>query len=1476
MWASLALLIWLLGGCNLPDRPADAKASLDAAGSYADTDAVQASADATAGASDTGAVWQPKEPIVSELDPAEGPTYGMNQVTLRGFDLGGALEVRFGESPGLDLQVMDDQTLTVTAPPRPAGVVDVTVIAANRPELTLKKAYKYYAELTVTAVQPAEGPSSGGSQITVTGSGFDAKTRFFFGEAQAIQTVVVDETTAMMLAPAHAPGPVHVSALGSDGQGVLKKAYVYREAPKLMQVTPATAAIGEAIQVQLQGSGLFSAGGVVQWRQGKNALAAQVTGSGAAGQQLTVAAPTMAEPGAWDVVYTSKDGSAQLKGAFHYVHPQQGAELLGVSPNELPANALMAVAVAVSGPISPSLAQAAVVRFGGQPVKVLQALPGPVGKGWGATFVVVPPPLPSGSPALPTSVDVEVEMGTATLQKAKAFSYLLPQPAVIAVSPTQLPLAGGGLIRVDLTGTQGHGSPVLLRIGALAVAQMKALAPTSSAAELAVQGLAPPGSPGPADVVVRFADGAQAKLAGAVQYTPGDVQLAGLLPGKGAQAGGTWVTLVGAGLSKIKALWLGGAAVTTWKVQHDGAVILRTPPGKPGPAELLAELQNGEFRNREKAFVYFDPISADNGTWGEAIDGAVNVTVLKKGKIGPVPGALVMIGSDPQTALQGLTNAAGQITLSAPGLAGPLNVHASKAGWSAASVVAVNVENVTVRLQEFPPASPGNGSGAGGDEAPLPSYISGTVVDADKYTVFPMGSCKGQPSVASQCAPCSSDLDCLAGTACSDVRPPLVNGALTAAVPPDTSQKFCLLPCTSGQDCLPGFECRATGPDLSALQFRCTPRIGTPQVRCEGASQSIFGYPPASPGDGMADNQGKFTVRVNPGDTAILCKSGYIDKTTGEFVALAMGLTRRFFSIPGQSQSGAVVHVNVPLDRSLRVRMDRIPLGVAATGLRQMTAGLSLGAEGYLPTGQMQTYAQTDTLVLENQPSAALWGGENSDLRYELYGGLSQAYGASPNTTSQATHIDPRGLDRMAWLPPGSKQAVPSGAPLGPMACLASAGELRVAVGDRGAILHWTGGLFTPQPSPTAVDLTAVWLAPDGKGDGWIGAAGGVLLRKTKLGWQPWPQMAPRTVVAMAGRTADDAWLVDDQSQLMHWNGSVWSTAPGPWPVANPPKNKWDPVAPPKQVRSIWQSPEGTLWLVGDQGALVRGTQAAALPGEATPVGLAFEHLAAPTWLTLRSVWGTSDDNLWIAGDRGFLARWDGSKIKVLPTGVTQPLWAVRGGAAGEPVDAVGGQGTWLRIHANGEIQDLSAAEMRVDLRGWLETFDGGRVAVGHPVLVIGPYLEYPNLLTPAPGQSVSGPGGAFKVSWTAQPGLDPTLNIVRVADYAYQTRWELFVKGGVTSVDLPDFAALGEASPLPQGTAYIRLWRVYAPGLTVDAFSSKLLSSWAWVSWAYAVRSTDEPDLIGSPNYQPQMLPPAVPKPGFAPPQPPPPPPPK
>lgn len=1476
-WLVLAAVLAALAcgsegdGAQTDAQSADATASAADTSSDSGADAKPADGASSAGSGDSLGQWQPKPPTVLELAPPEGPSLGMNLVTLSGFDLDETVQVAFGESPGLDLQVLDDQTVQVTAPPRSPGLVDVTVVAAGRPELVLPGAYRYTAEVAVQSVQPAQGPCGGGTPVAVTGKGFGPKTKFYFGTREALQIVVVDDHTAMVLAPANGPGPVNVTALDADGQGVLKGAFVYRQAPTLSQVSPATAGLGAAPQVVLTGTGLSSSGGVVQWLQGKTTLSAQILGSSGGGTQLVVSAPTVATKGAWGVRYTNQDGSAELKGAFHYVDSQQGAEILGVSPSELPANALTSVAIAVSGPISASLAQKAVVRFGGQAVKVLQALPGPAGQGLGATFLVVPPAPATSWAALPATVAVEVELGTATLEKDKGFTYLVAQPQVTSVTPAMLPPQGGSLVQVNLSATQGHGKATQLRIGALQAAQVLSSASVSPGSDLTVQGIAPAGSVGPADVTVRLADGSQAVLVGGVQYVPTDVSLQGLLPGKGAQAGGTWVTLVGGGLSKIKAVWLGSASVKGFQLLHDGALRFKTPPGVPGPAALQVQLLSGELRTLAKAFVFFDPISADNGTWGEAIDGAVNVTVLKKGKIGPVPGALVMVGDDPKTPLQGLTDAKGQVTLSAPGLTGPVHVHATKAGWSAASVVAVNVENITIRLQEFPPAAAGSGSGAGtADPPPLPSYITGTVVDADKYTIFPMGSCKNEPSVASQCKPCSTALDCLAGTVCEEVAPPLVTGTMAAAFPLTTTQKFCLLPCTAASDCQAGYECRAVGQDMTKVQFRCTPRIGTPQVRCEGATGSIFGYPLPSPKEGIADSKGQFTVRVTPGDSAIVCRSGYVDKYTGEFVPLTMGMARRLFSIPGQQQDGVVVQIQVPLDRTMRVRMDRIPMGIEATGLRQMTAGISLGSEGYLATGQVTTYAQTDTMEFDHQPAPSLWAGENGDLRYELYGGLSQAYGASPNTTSQATHIDPRGLDRMAWLAPGAAKAAAAGAPLGSVSSVDSAGELRVAVGDSGTILHWTGGNFTPQPSPTSAHLRAVWLAPDGKGDGWAGGASGVLLRKTSLGWQGWPQQAPRTVVAIAGRTGSDAWLVDDQSQLMHWNGGYWAAQSGPWPVSEPPKNKWDPTPPAKQVQAMWHSPQGTLWLVGDQGALLSGQLQlpATLPDQVTPAAtMVFQAKPAPTWLTLRSVWGTSDSDVWIAGDRGYLAHWNGQKWQAIPTGATQALWAVRGTGAGQPVEAVGGQGTWLRIHPSGEVQDLSASDLRVDLRGWLPTFDGGRIAAGQPVLVIGPYLEYPKLTLPVPGQPISGPGGAQQVTWTAQPGLDPTLNIVRIADYSYQTRWELFVKGTVTAVDLPDFAAMGASSPLPQGTAYVRLWRVYAPGLTVDAFSSKLLSSWAWISWAYAVRSTEEPNLIGAPNYQPQMLPSPSPKPGYDPP---------
>ncbi|MBI5610116.1 MAG: hypothetical protein HY902_14670, partial [Deltaproteobacteria bacterium] len=361
-----------------------------------------------------------------------------------------------------------------------------------------------------------------------------------------------------------------------------------------------------------------------------------------------------------------------------------------------------------------------------------------------------------------------------------------------------------------------------------------------------------------------------------------------------------------------------------------------------------------------------------------------------------------------------------------------------------------------------------------------------------------------------------------------------------------------------------------------------------------------------------------------------------------------------------------------------------------------------------------------------------------------------------------------------------------------------------------------------------------------------------------------WGRIGTRAIVALSGRAHNDAWAVDAGSQLWHWDGAVWTPVAGPWqPGAMP--GKYDPTPPPKQIRAAWHAPSGNLYLAGDEGNVIRATWApASLPGAPTPAAQ-FQTLPSGTWLSLNSVAGSSDSDLWICGDHGYLGHWNGAKMQTISTTTTQTLQAVQlAGALG--VFAVGGRGTWLQVGASGAVVDRSPSDLRVDLRGVLPTFDGGFVAVGVPVLVMGPYLEMPLLQLPAPGQSLSGPTGTGRVVWTAKPGIDPTLNMLRLADDNYQTRWEMLVRGNVTVVELPDFAAFGVDSPLPSGTAYVRLWRIYNQGLDVDNFTFKGLSSAGWRSWAYMVRSTEEPPWIPGGQPQPSS---GSPQPGFDPPWP-------
>ena len=83
---------------------------------------------------------------------------------------------------------------------------------------------------TVTAVWPVTGPPTGGTAVTITGTGFRAGAAVTFGGTAATSVVVANATTITAVTPAHGAGVVDVVVTNDDAQaGALAGAFTYAD-----------------------------------------------------------------------------------------------------------------------------------------------------------------------------------------------------------------------------------------------------------------------------------------------------------------------------------------------------------------------------------------------------------------------------------------------------------------------------------------------------------------------------------------------------------------------------------------------------------------------------------------------------------------------------------------------------------------------------------------------------------------------------------------------------------------------------------------------------------------------------------------------------------------------------------------------------------------------------------------------------------------------------------------------------------------------------------------------------------------------------------------------------------------------------------------------------------------------------------------------------------------------------------------------
>jgi hypothetical protein len=166
-------------------------------------------------------------PFKQSLSPTFGSTAGGETITINGTGLSTATSVAFGANSAVPTVVSDSQ-LTVAAPAGAAGSVGVSVTTAGGTNNGLS--YTYVADPTLTSIAPTEGSTSGGTLVTLTGTGFTTTNEVTFDGNPAPFTVLSD-TSVSVAAPAGAAGPVDVVVTNDADSATLVAAFTYTTGP---------------------------------------------------------------------------------------------------------------------------------------------------------------------------------------------------------------------------------------------------------------------------------------------------------------------------------------------------------------------------------------------------------------------------------------------------------------------------------------------------------------------------------------------------------------------------------------------------------------------------------------------------------------------------------------------------------------------------------------------------------------------------------------------------------------------------------------------------------------------------------------------------------------------------------------------------------------------------------------------------------------------------------------------------------------------------------------------------------------------------------------------------------------------------------------------------------------------------------------------------------------------------------------------
>ncbi len=569
----------------------------------------------------------PAPPTATGITPAQGPQAGGTTVTITGTGFTGATGVTFGGTPGSTFTVVNDTTITVTTPAHAPGAVNVVV--QHPLGDTAPLTYTYLAAPAITAVAPTSGPQTGGTPVTITGSGFTGATAVTFGGTPATGVTVVNDTTITATTPAHAVGPVGVVVTAPGGQSVPGD-FTFLPVPAISSIAPASGPDTGGTHVTITGSGFTGATGVTF--AGSPDTAFPVV------NDTTITATTPAGiPGPANVVVLSPAANS-TPGIFTYLAVPA---ITGITPNSGPQTGGTAVTITGSG-----FTGSTGVTFGGVPAT--------------GVAVVNDTTITATTPAhAPGAVNVVVQNPVADSAPG-TFTYLAV-PAITGITPNSGPQTGGTAVTITGSGFTGATGVTFDGISGVGFTVVN---------DTTITVATPAHAPGAVNVVVQHpvADSAP----GTFTYLAVPA-ITGITPNSGPQTGGTSITITGSGFTGATGVTVGGAPATGVTVVNDTTITATTPAGTPGPANVVVQSPVADSGPGTFTYLAVPAIASLTPTYGPQT-GGTTVTITGTGFTGATG---VTFGGAPGTAFTVVNDTTITVTTPAhaPGAVGVIVQH---------------------------------------------------------------------------------------------------------------------------------------------------------------------------------------------------------------------------------------------------------------------------------------------------------------------------------------------------------------------------------------------------------------------------------------------------------------------------------------------------------------------------------------------------------------------------------------------------------------------------------------------------------------------------------------------------------------------------------------------------------------------------------------------------------------------------------